>query len=161
MKRLLIAAGFLVFVLAACGGSQRVPKGVSEIDIRAPGRISQSTHPSPIISRRVTDPSQVKSIIDWFSALRPPGKTNYACAGGFAADVRFTFRSASGTELARANSPPAAAIPCNPVHFLIRGQQETFLVDGDLPHSVNLRTTFIGRVERLIGTKFHADVYLG
>jgi hypothetical protein len=103
MKRLLIAAAPLVLLLAACGGSQRVPRGVSEIDIRAPGRISRSrTHPSPIISRRVTDPSEVKSIIDWFNGLRPPGKVNYGCAGGLGADVTFTFRSPSGAELAKA-----------------------------------------------------------
>jgi hypothetical protein len=49
----------------------------------------------------------------------------------------------------------------DPVHFTVRGQQETFLVDSDQPYGVNLRTTLIGHVERLIGTKFHADVYYG
>jgi hypothetical protein len=107
MKRLLLAVSALVFVLAGCGGSQRVPKGVTEIDVHAPGRISlRPKHPNPGISRKATDPSQVKQIVSWFGSLKPPGKTSYACAGGPAASVRFTFRSANGTALATANSPP-------------------------------------------------------
>jgi hypothetical protein len=142
-----------------------MPKGVSEIDIRAPGRISPSrTHPAPMIPRSVTDPSQVSRIVGWFDALKPPGKTNYGCAGGLVANVTFTFRSANGAELARAYSPPAAADPCNPIHFTIRGQQETFLVDSNQPSTLSSRvprTAFIGHVERLIGTKFRAYGYLG
>src|SRR5438093_1540410 len=83
MKRSLLAGSALVLVLAGCGGSQRVPKGVTEIDIRAPGRISlRPNHPNPGISRRVTDRSQVQQIITWFDSLKPPGKSSYGCAGG-------------------------------------------------------------------------------
>jgi hypothetical protein len=157
MKRLLIvAASALVLVLAACGGSQRVPKGVGEIDVRAPGRISQKpNHPNPGISRRVTDPSQVKDISRWFDSLKPPGKTSYGCAGGPAASVRFTFRSANGAELARAYSAPTAAGPCDPIHFTVDGQPEVFLVD------TNQATPLIQQVQHLLGVKFHNDLYLG
>jgi hypothetical protein len=155
MKPLLLAVSGLVLVLAACGGSHTVPKGVSEIDIRAPGIPLSLRKPSQAISRSVTDPSQIKRIIDWFDSLKRPGNTNVACAGGLAANVTFTFRSAGDAELAKANSPPAAAHACDPIHFTIRGQQETFLVDS------SQGTALIDRVQRLLGTKFPVKGYLG
>jgi hypothetical protein len=156
MKRSLLAASALVLVLAGCGGSQRVPNGVTEIDIRAPGRISlRPNHPNPGISRRVTDPSQVKRITGWFDSLKPPGKTSYGCAGGPALSVRFTFRSANGDEWAKAYSAPAPACPCDTIQFTAGGQPEMFLVDG------NQATPLIHRVQRMLGVKFHDDLYLG
>jgi len=150
MKRLLLAASALVLVLAACGGSQRVPKGVSEIDIRTlvPDVRSVTDRPR-VFSRSITDPSEVERIIGWFDALKPPGTTSIACAGGLAANVTFTFRSADGAELAKANSPPAPTDACNPIHFFtLRGQQENFLVDN------NQGPALIGRVKHLLGTRF-------
>jgi len=80
MKRLLLAASALVLVLAACGGSQRVPKRVSEIDIRTlvPDVRSVTDRPR-VFSRSITDPSEVERIIGWFDALKPPGTTSIAC----------------------------------------------------------------------------------
>ena len=169
MKCLLIASTPLVLVLAACGGGQRVPKGVSEIDIHSPGRLHLITqrshghvylrpgHPSPVISRRVTDPSQVERIAGWFNSLKPPGKVSYGCAGGPAEGVRFTFRSANGEELAMAYSAPERAAPCDPIGFIVGAQREreTFLVDGDQG------SPLIHRVESLLGVKFPNDLYLG
>jgi hypothetical protein len=156
MKRLLLAAGALVFVLAACGGSQRVPKGVSEVDIRAPVRVTKNPNPPDIFSRRITDPSQVKRIIGWFDSLQRLGNNNTFCAGGLAADVTFTFRSANGVDLAKAYSPPSVADTCDPIHFTTRGRQETFLVDG------NQATPLIGRVRSLLGPRFRPTFgYLG
>jgi hypothetical protein len=156
MKRLLVAANALVFVLAACGGSQRVPKGVSEVDIRAPVRITKSPTRPEIFSRRITDPSQVKRIIGWFDSLQPAGNYNTLCAGGLAAEVTFTFRSATGVELAKAYSPPEVADTCDTIHFTTRGQHETFLVDA------NQATPLIGRVKRLLGPRFRPTfLYLG
>lgn len=138
------------------GGSHRVPKGVSQIDIRAPGRISlKPNHPNPGISRRITDPAQVKLITSWFDSLKPPGETSYGCAGGPALSVRFAFRSANGRELAAAYSAPAPAGPCDTIQFTAGGQPETFLVDSD--HA----TPLIHRVERMLGVKFHDDLYYG
>ena len=155
MKGLLLAASLLVLVLAACGGSQKVPKGVREIDVHAPGVPLSLRKPGPPISRRVTDPSQVKRIIGWFHALKRPGNSNVVCAGGLAANVTFTFRSASGDELAKASSPPAAASYCQPIHFVTRGQRETFLIDA------NQGSPLIDRVESLLGIRFPVKLYLG
>jgi hypothetical protein len=156
MKRSLLAASALVLVLAGCGGSQRVPNGVTEIDIRVPGRISlRPDHPNPGISRRITEPSEVKRITGWFDSLKPPGKTSYGCAGGPALSVRFTFRSASGDELAKAYSAPAPAGPCDAIELSVGGQPEMFLVDSDQA------TPLIHRVQRMLGVKFHSDLFLG
>jgi hypothetical protein len=169
MRRLLLAASALVFVLAACGGGQRVPKGVTEIDIHSPGPLHLSTHrshghvfrssdhPSPVISIRVTDPSQVTRITSWFDSLEPPGNVSYGCAGGPAESVRFTFRSGNGAELATAYSAPLRAGPCDTIGFIVGGrrEREAFLVDGK--HG----PTLIDRVEGLLGVKFPLIGYLG
>ena len=154
MKRLLLAASCLVLMVAACGGSHRVPNGVSEIDIRAPGAPLSLRKPSPPVSRTVTDPSQVKRIIEWFDSLKP-GSTKTLCAGGLVANVTFTFRSTNAADLARANSPPAVAEDCQWIVFTTPGQQETLLVDS------NQATPLIDRIQRLLGTKFKVSVYLG
>jgi hypothetical protein len=158
MKRLLLVASVLILVLAACGGSSRVPSGVSQIDIHYLATSRHVTN-SPIharpVSRRVTDSSQVKSVIDWFDSLKPPGKTSYGCAGGPASEVTFTFRSANGAELAKAYSAALAAASCDPIHLTVHGQQETFLVDS------NQKMALINRVGRLLGIKFRQHGYLG
>jgi hypothetical protein len=148
MRRLLLTASALAFVLAACGGSQRVPNGVSEIDIRAPVRITTSPEAPDIFSRRVTDPAQVRRIIGWFDSLQQPGSNNTLCAGGLVADVTFTFRSANGVDLAKAFSPPAVAEACDTIQFSAHRLLETSLVDG------NQATPLIGRVKRLLGPRF-------
>jgi hypothetical protein len=169
MRRLLLATSGLVFVLAACGAGQRVPKGVTEIDIHSPGPLHLSTHrshghvylspghPSPVILQRVTDPSQVRLITAWFDSLMPPGKVSYGCAGGPAETVRFTFRSANGDELATAYSAPLRADHCDMIGFIVGGQleKEKFLIDSS--HGPSL----IHRVQRLLGVKFSNDLYLG
>jgi hypothetical protein len=157
MKRLLLAASPLVLVLAACGGAHRLPKGVGEIDVRAPvGRPTRSPSLPQIFSRRITDPAQVKSIVGWFDSLKRPGKSEIACAGGYSSDVTFTFRSLNGNELASANSPPARADDCNPIHLTLRGQQEAFLVDSGQGMAL------IGRIKRLFGPRFRPVIgYLG
>lgn len=159
----------LGMVVAGCGGSQRVPKGVTEIDIHSPGPLHLSTHrshghvylspghPSPVVVRRVTDPSQVTRITGWFDSLKPPGKVSYGCAGGPAETVRFTFRSANGDELATAYSAPLRANHCDMIGFIVGGQRERemFLIDSSHGPS------FIRRVERLLGVKFPDNLYLG
>jgi hypothetical protein len=167
MRRLLLAASALVFVLAACGGSQRVPKGVTEIDVHSPGPLHLSTrrshghvylspgHRSSVIFRRVTDPSQVERINSWFDSLKSPGKASYACAGGPALSVRFTFRSANGHEVATAYSAPLPADHCDMIELAVAGQQETFFIDSSPAPSL------IRRVQRLLGVKFPDNLYLG
>jgi hypothetical protein len=152
MKLLLLGASALLVVVAGCGGSQRVPKGVSEIDIRAPVRITHHNQKPRIFSRRVTDPSQVARLVAWFDALKPAGgNSNIVCAGGLSADVTFIFRSASGAKLASAFAPPAPAGNCDPIHFDRPGRQEAFLVDGR-------GKPLIRRVERLLGPGFRPVV---
>jgi hypothetical protein len=167
MRRLLLAASAVVLVLAACGGSQRVPKGVTEIDVHSPGPLHLSTHrshghiyrspghPSPVIFRRVIDASQVERIDSWFDSLKSPGKASYGCAGGPALSVRFTFRSANGDEVATAYSAPVRAGHCDMIELAVAGQQETFFIDSS--HGPSL----IRRVQRLLGVKFPDDLYLG
>ena len=158
MKRLLLVASASLLVFAGCRGGHRVvPRGVSEIDIRAPvGRPTRPPNPPHIFLRKITDPSQVKSIIGWFNSLKQPGKSSIVCAGGYAANVTFTFRSPNGAELASANSPPATAGNCDPVHLTIHGQQETFLVDS------NQGMALIDNVKRLLGPRFRPAIgYLG
>ena len=109
-----------------------------------------------MFSREITAPSQVKTIIAWFDTLKEPGKSNIACAGGYAADVTFTFRSPNGAEMATANSPPATAGNCDPIHLTVRGHQETLLVDS------NPRMSLIDCVKRLLGPRFRPAIgYLG
>jgi hypothetical protein len=156
MKRLVLAASVLVLVLSACGGGQRVPKGVAEIDIHAPGRFSpKAGRPSPGISRRITDPARVERIAGWFDSLEPPGKVSYGCAGGPALSVRFTFRSANGDELAKAYSAPVPADPCDTIQFTAGRKPESFLVDG------NQSTPMIRRVQHMLGVEFNNDLYYG
>ena len=164
-RRFLLAGALLLAALATglvlglrstgAGLTAWVPRGVTEIDIRAPGRISLTNHPNPGISRRITDPSQVKRITSWFNSLKRPVAAPYICAGGPAHSVRFTFRSANRADLATAYSAPALAGPCDPIQFTAGGQPETALVDR------NQATALIHRVQRLLGVKFHNDLYYG
>jgi len=144
----------VAFLLALQPGSHSgwVSQGVAEIDIRGGG-----------VSQRVIDPSQVSQMVAWFNDLKRNTKLSplhngqhYLCAGGYALNVTFTFRSASGAELATANSAPLrAASYCSPVLLNRAGQPQTYLVDR------NSANGFVGRVGRLVGVKFRGLVYNG
>jgi hypothetical protein len=118
-----------------------LPAGVREIDIR-----------DEDIARRIVDRARVERIIRWFGALNvtPPG-VNVICGPPFASNVRFVFRSASGTRLATAVAPSRPAEGCHPISFSIRKLRQTPLVDG-----VFGRRAFVNRVQRLLGLRLPA-----
>lgn len=165
-------------------GAAWLPQRVQEIDIHAPSFKSQwvDIHspsfksPPPPLSIRITDPSQVAHVTAWFNALvlRSPhpmrmsdGDMGGGCTGGPAPDVAFTFRGANGEELAKANSTPGTAWYCEAIQFTAGAHPTAGLVDRfarrvadgseilDRKHA----SSFIGRVERLLGVRFRSHIY--
>jgi hypothetical protein len=106
---------------------------------------------------RVTDPSQVHSIVAWFDGLTRSSHApaNWVCAGGYAENVTFTFRNASGHALATASSAPAGTGYCSPIQFGVGAQPQKFLYDADRANPL------IGRVQQLLGVQFQVRVYYG
>ncbi len=176
-RRLLLAAALAGVVVLAAGltlalrpaGSAStgawVPRGVEEIDVRAP-----SLRALPI-SRHITAPSQVNRVVAWFNGLHRDPSTvrihgmQLGCAGGPAESVMFTFRDASGNVLAKAYSAPGVASYCDPIQFAVGAHRANFLIDGTSPNFLIGRVkgtkSLIGRVERLLGVKFPFAGYLG
>jgi hypothetical protein len=141
-RRLLLAAVLagvvalavgLTFALRPGAGAHGawIPQGVEEIDVKAPP-----------ISRRITAPSEVKRVVVWFDELHRVREVKIhgiqlACAGGYAANVVFTFRGANGEELAKATGTPDVAWACGTIQFAAGAQPAAFLVDGNgAPHDV-------------------------
>jgi hypothetical protein len=124
---------------AAFAAGHRVPSGVAAIDVRS----SRGT------SRHVTDPAKVARIVRWFDALPVARRGLYNCPN-IRADsptVRFAFRTADGSLLARANVLDAFrgfSGPCNPIRFSVPGHRERSLNGGRL----------LLRVQRLLEVRF-------
>jgi hypothetical protein len=118
-----------------------IPASVHEIDIA-----------NSAVSRRVTSPAQVARIIQWFDALNivQPGSQVLGCPLILASKVTFTFRSASGAELAKAAAFSQPADGCDPIEFTIRGHRQTPLIDSALGEG----KAFVDRVQRLLGVRF-------
>jgi hypothetical protein len=106
--------------------SERVPRGVHEIDVTraAPGE-------SPSLSIKVVSPHVIRALVRMVDAVEIVQPGAYACpmllAGAPA--VTFTFRAsdggtvlASASELASAREPTTA---CDPMTFSIRGRPQT------------------------------------
>ena len=134
-----------------------VPPGVEEIDVKAPP-----------ISRRIPDPAEVKQVIAWFDGLHRVREVKIhgvelGCAGGYAANVVFTFRGATGNKLATATGTPGVAWACGTIQFAAGAHSTTFLVDGNgAPRDVTSANSVMGRVQKLLGVKFPwPTVYLG
>jgi hypothetical protein len=140
--RLLVA---FVAALALAGSAwaavHRVPDGVATIEV-------SSSHG---VSRHVTRPARVATIVRWFDNLRSlrPGKVHYFCPL-IRADspvVRLAFRAVDGAVLARARLLDAfrgISGPCNPIQYRASGQRERLLLGGPL----------LRRVQRLLGVRF-------
>jgi hypothetical protein len=117
-----------------------VPARVGEVDVRS----------SRGISRRVTNPAEVTTIVRWFDALHVDrSRGMYACPmiRANSPTVRFAFRDTNGNVLARASVLDAfhgLSGPCNPIDFRIRGHRELPLIGGH----------FLRRVQRLLGVRF-------
>jgi hypothetical protein len=128
-----------------------VPAGVEEVDIRQSNASSRPT------SLRVTNPTQVNSVVAWFNGLTrlSQAPANMMCAGGSVANIVFTFRGAGGAGLATANSSPTPTGFCNPIHFTVGAKPQAFLYDPSGVHPL------ISRVEELVGVKFAPSVHLG
>jgi hypothetical protein len=124
-----------------------VPAGVEEIDVRAPN--------SPPVSLRVTDPSQVKQIVGWFNGLTANRPGSSGCAGGYAPNVSFTFRGASGRALATAYSSPLPTGSCDPIYFKAGAKPHASLFDP------NDASSFITRVRQLLGISRTSAQYRG
>ncbi|HLX32821.1 MAG TPA: hypothetical protein VKR79_08655 [Gaiellaceae bacterium] len=115
---------------------ERVPAGVTEIDVRAPK-----------VSRHVTGPAKVATIVRWFDALpiSPPGVV-LPCPLVIGPKIEFVFRSASGARLASASAPSLGkAWICDAIAFSIHGHRQTALVDAQRGHG------FVYRVQHLLG----------
>jgi hypothetical protein len=100
-------------------------------------------------SRRVTDPAKVAKIVSWLEALPSARRGLYMCPMIRASSpkVRFVFRAAGGSILARARVLDAfrgLSGPCNPIELKVRGQRRELLRGG----------RFLLRVQRLLGVRF-------
>jgi hypothetical protein len=142
LVRLLVAfMAALALAASAWAAVHRVPDGVTTIDVR-------SSHG---ISRHVTRPARVAAIVRWFDALPSlrHTKVHYFCPM-IRADspvVRFAFRAASGSVLARARLLDAfrgISGRCNPIQYRVSGHRERLLLGGSL----------LRRVQRLLGVRF-------
>lgn len=115
--------------------SEVVPAGVDEVDVGA---------------HRVTDPSQVETIVRWFDALpivQP--ESTFSCPALVAGPtIAVDFRGPDGV-LASASygadtmNHSLVSEPCTPIRFSIGTHQENELVGG----------SFFLRVEQLLGVK--------
>ena len=99
----------------------------------------------PKIRRTVTNQAQVARIIRWFDALpvSPPGIA-VACPLVGRVQITLSFRSAAGTQLARATVPERIAGICDPIGFTIGGKSRKPLVDRSSGES------FAERLEHLL-----------
>ena len=117
---------------------------------KVPSRVREITLRTPTVNLTVTDRGKVERIIRWFDALpiSPPGVAAM-CGPVVGPDISLSFRTASGTTLARAELPPVPAGVCDPIDFTIGGHPQTPLIDGYGPY----RGSFVGRLKRLLGVK--------
>jgi hypothetical protein len=119
-----------------------VPRPRTEVVPRGVREIGGSVH--------VVDRANVARIMRWFDRLPTVQPGDIHCPGELGPPKTFTlsFRSASGTVLARASftawgtSYSLISGRCNPVEFSIRGKRRTPLIGGH----------FLLRVEHLLGT---------
>jgi hypothetical protein len=121
--------------------SEKVPSRVREIRLT-----SASLGRPPIVALTVTNPVQVRRIISWFDALGvvQPGVLGCPVLGN-GPIVTFSFRSASGVQLARASVLDLEGMsgPCNAIDFSIGGHRQAPLVGGE----------FLKRIQRLLGVR--------
>ena len=130
--------------------SERVPAGVGEIDITSalPGK-------PPTVSRHVTAPSDVRTIVGWIDRMQivqPFGAMSCPAFIYPAPVVTFNFRAAGGGPLlakAMLIDYCFSSFSCNPVTFAIRGHTEKPLLGGD----------FLARVQRLLGVRFRQQSF--
>ncbi len=117
--------------------SERIPPATRTIVVRGPK-----------IRRTVTNTAQVARISRWFDALpvSPPGIA-IACALVLRPNITLSFRSAAGTQLARATVPEPSASICDPIGFKIGGKTKKPLIDRAFGPS------FARRLERLLGVR--------
>ena len=130
----------LLATLALVGHpATRVPPGVRTIEIRSPARVV-----------RVTERARVRRIERWLDALPAAKSGTYYCPMIIRAGtptVRFAFRAANGSVLARASLLDAfkgRSGPCNPIVFSLRGHRGRPLTGG----------RFLLEVQRLLGVRF-------
>jgi hypothetical protein len=129
----------LLVTLALVGHpATRVPPGVRTIEIRSPARVV-----------RVTDRGRVLRIERWLDALPAAKPGTYYCPmiRPDSPPVRFAFRAANGSVLARASMLDAfkgLSEPCNPIAFSLPGHRARPLTGG----------RFLLRVQRLLGVRF-------
>ena len=130
----------LLVTLALVGHpATRVPPGVWTIEIRSPARVL-----------RVTERGRVRRIERWLDALPAAKPGTYYCPMIIRAGtptVRFAFRAANGSVLARASMLDALkghSGPCNPIAFSLPRHPETPLTGG----------RFLLQVQRLLGVRF-------
>ncbi len=138
LARLLLSfVAALTVGIAATSSAHRhteiLPAGIREVDVRS----------SRGISRRVTDPARVTTIVRWFDALPMAPAAPYYCPMiRYAPPTAFEFRGVRGALLARARTPGAAACGGS-LDFSIRRRAQKPLLVGH----------FLVRVGRLLGIR--------
>jgi hypothetical protein len=144
----------LVSLVPVQGGTAiRVDAGVVWIYPRSPTEVVPATVRRIGIRSthvwRVRSPAKVAQIVRWFDALyvAQPDTFPLSCPYIGAIPVEFTFRSASGTELASATVPNGASSSCNRIQFMIGATPQTDLVDSTPLNG----HSFARRVARLLG----------
>jgi hypothetical protein len=126
-----IRADALVQWIVPRSASERVPRGVHEVDVTraAPGQ-------SPSLSIKVVAQDKIRALISMVDALGIVQPVAVSCPllPVDAATVTFTFRASDGgtvlataSELASAREPTTA---CDPMTFIIRGRPQTPLLGG-------------------------------
>ena len=120
----------LATAFALVGHHARIPSGVRTIDVHRPHGIS----------RHVTDPVKVATIVRWFDALPNAPRGVYYCPLiQYRPPTTLEFRNGKGDVLARARTPGSAAC----------GFSFNFSVLGIAQKSVSARH-FLLRVGRLL-----------
>lgn len=116
---------------------EKVPAGVSEIDVKAPK-----------VFRRVSDPAQVQQIVRWFDRLpiSPPGVV-IMCPLMLLDKITLVFRSADGKRVASAQVPGGRAGVCDSIAFSIHHESQKPLVDPARG------TSFVRRLQDLLDVK--------
>lgn len=133
--------------------SEKVPRGVREIDIREVQMqlTHRAGHPFvtlPILSLKLTNRTKIKRIVSWIDARPLNQPVLYPCHGGLERTARvitFVFRGARRAFLARASGVPfvGSPAPCTPIDFRLRGRAQPPLLGGGF-----------GQVQRILGVRF-------
>jgi len=131
-----------------------LPASVAEVDIHSVPQAWMRHWGVRSVSRHVTNPRDVALIVGWFNDLNVVQPNTYADCLGLSATAQYTFRSASGAQVASAAVPSVGASSCAPIQFTLNGRQEPSLVDSTPLGGHG----FVYRMQRLLGVRFRPRI---